>query len=102
MPDNDFLLYFPVDDLWQRIGGRPLLMFDIHRLGELMPDIQHAVHEILNAGYDSDYISDALLNRVTVGQDGTVNAEGGASYSAIIVPSVKIMPTGCQTSISVG
>lgn len=92
VPDNDFLLYFPIDDLWQRIGGRPLLMFDIHRLGERMPDIQHAVHEILDAGYDCDYISDALLNRETVGQDGTVNAEGGASYGAIIVPPVRIMP----------
>lgn len=92
VPDNDFLLYFPIDNVWQRHGGRPYMMFEIHKMDERMPDIKRAVHEIINAGYDSDYISDALLDRVNVGTDGHITAEGGATYGAIIVPPTPIIP----------
>lgn len=92
VPDNDFLLYFPIDNVWQRHGGRPYMMFEIHKMDERMPDIKRAVHEIINAGYDSDYISDALLDRVNVGTDGHITAEGGATYGAIIVPPTRIIP----------
>lgn len=30
-PDNDFLVYLPVYDMWQEQDGR-LLMFDIHKM----------------------------------------------------------------------
>jgi len=92
-PDNDFLLYFPIEDVWHRQGGNPYLMFDIHKMQQRMPDIKRAVNEIIRAGYDADYISDALLDSISVGSDGKLTAKGGAVYPALIVPPVKFMQT---------
>ena len=90
-PDNDFLLYFPIEDVWHRQGGNPYLMFDIHKMQQRMPDIKRSVTEIMRAGYDTDYISDALLDSLTVGADGRLHAKGGAIYPALIIPPVKFM-----------
>lgn len=91
-PDNDFLLYFPIEDVWQRQGGNPYLMFDIHKMNQRMPDVKANVGEILREGFDMDYISDALLDSLTVAKDdGRLTAKGGASYPALIVPDVKFM-----------
>lgn len=90
IPDNDFLLYFPIDEIWQRQGGNPLLMFEIHKMDQRMPDIKEAVNSIINAGYDLDYISDALLNEITLSENKLL-AKGGASYGAIIVPAIHFM-----------
>ncbi|MCH5234706.1 MAG: glycosyl hydrolase family 2 [Muribaculaceae bacterium] len=87
IPDNDFLLYFPIDEIWQRQGGNPYLMFEIHKMDERMPDIKEAVNNIINAGYDMDYISDALLDEITV-EGEKLSSKGGACYGAIIVPPV--------------
>ena len=90
VPDNDFLLYFPIDEIWQRQKGNPYLMFDIHKMDQRMPDIKEAVNRIINAGYDVDYISDALLNDIDV-SEGKLMARGGASYGAVIVPPIRFM-----------
>lgn len=90
-PDNDFLLYFPIEDVWQRQGGNPYLMFDIHKMQQRMPDIKRAVNEIMRAGYDCDYISDALLDSLTVAKNGMLVSKSGAEYPALIIPPVKYM-----------
>lgn len=90
IPDNDFLLYFPIEEIWQRTGGNPYLMFDIHKMSQRMPDIKEAVNQIINAGYDVDYISDNLLNDISL-VDYKLHAPGGAQYKAIIVPPAKFM-----------
>ena len=89
-PDNDFLLYFPIEEIWQRQGGNPYLMFDIHRMDQRMPDIKEAVGQIINAGFDVDYISDALIENLSVSQ-GKLTAQGGAKYEALIVPPLRFM-----------
>ncbi|MCH5241013.1 MAG: glycosyl hydrolase family 2 [Muribaculaceae bacterium] len=90
VPDNDFLLYFPIDEIWQRQGGNPFLMFEIHKMDERMPDIKEAVNAIINLGYDLDYISDSLLNEITV-RGNKLSAKGGAKYNGIIIPPVRYM-----------
>lgn len=92
VPDNDFLLYFPIEEIWQRQGGNPYLMFDIHKMHQRMPDIKRAVNEIMKAGYDADYLSDALIDRLSVDSEGHIEAAGGTSYGAIIVPPMRFMP----------
>lgn len=89
-PDNDFLLYFPVYDLWHEQGGR-LLMFDIHKMQQRAPRFISSVHSIVNSGYDVDYISDHYLTTTSV-LDGKLITEGGTSYKAIIVPGAGKMP----------
>ncbi len=90
-PDNDFLLYFPLEDIWYEQNGAPYLMFDIHKMDQRMPEVKRAVNEIINAGYDVDYVSDKLLETLKVNPDGTVSGEGNARYKAVVIPPVKLM-----------
>jgi hypothetical protein len=89
-PDNDFLVYLPIYDLWNEQEGR-LLTFDIHKMHRVAPAFIATVNEICNNGYDVDYISDRYI-RTTHCTNGQLVTSGGASYKAIIVPGVKRMP----------
>ena len=50
-PDNDFLIYLPVYDMWDEQPGR-LLLFSIHHMAKLAPKFIDAIHRINNSGYD--------------------------------------------------
>lgn len=89
-PDNDFLLYLPIYDMWQEQDGR-LLMFDIHKMSQRAPSFIEAVHRIYNAGYDVDYISDNFIRNAQC-VDGKIVTSGGISFKALIIPGVKLMP----------
>lgn len=89
-PDNDFLIYLPVYDLWHEQEGR-MLMFDIHKMAKRAPKFIDVVHQISESGYDVDYISDNFI-RTTRCVDGKLQTKGGTSYKAIIIPAVKKMP----------
>ncbi len=90
-PDSDVLLYFPIDDIWQRQDGI-YMMFDIHSMDKKMPDVKAMVGELVKAGLDPDYLSDALIADLKVKDDGSIISKGGNSYKAIIVPPVNFMP----------
>lgn len=90
-PDNDFLVYLPIWDIWHEQPGR-YLMFDIHKMRSKAPRFIEAVNSICDAGYDVDYISDAFLLQTRV-EDGQLVTPGKAAYKAIIVPGVHLMPT---------
>ena len=89
-PDNDFLIYLPVYDVWQEQDGR-LLQFDIHKMDVRMPKFIHIVQSIYQSGYDVDYISDQFILS-TKCVNGKLLTEGGSSYEALILPAVKKMP----------
>ncbi len=89
-PDNDFLVYLPVYDMWQEQAGR-LLLFGIHGMEKMAPKFIETIHQINNAGYDVDYISDKYI-RSTRFANGQLLTQGGSNYKAIIVPAVKLMP----------
>nr|WP_321408139.1 glycosyl hydrolase [uncultured Carboxylicivirga sp.] len=89
-PDNDFLVYLPVYDMWHEQDGR-LLMFDIHKMQERAPEFIEVIHRISNAGYDVDYISDSFIQSTEV-NNGDLLTSGGATYKALIVPAAKKMP----------
>ncbi len=101
-PDNDFLVYLPVRDMWRirgprndddkqasknRRGGEDLLMqFDIHTMDEKAPLFIRSILTIDSLGYDCDYISDRQLAKVRI-ENGMLVTEGGTRYRALIVPS---------------
>ena len=101
-PDNDFLVYLPVRDMWRirgprndddkqasknRRGGEDLLMqFDIHTMDEKAPQFIRSILAIDSLGYDCDYISDRQLAKVRI-ENGMLVTEGGTRYRALIVPS---------------
>lgn len=90
-PDNDFLLYFPMYDVWEEQRGKFFTMFAIHGMKERLPKFCDAVNTILQCGYDLDYISDYYIQSTTV-ENGLLKTEGGTLYKAIILPSVKYLP----------
>ena len=89
-PDNDFLVYLPVYDMWQEQGGR-LLLFDIHKMAERAPRFIEAVHRINDAGFDMDYISDSFVRTLNM-RDGLLETSGESRYKALVVPGVRLMP----------
>ncbi|MDE7409202.1 MAG: glycosyl hydrolase family 2, partial [Muribaculaceae bacterium] len=90
-PDSDVLLYFPIDDIWQRQDGI-YMMFDIHSMDKKMPDVKAMVGELVKAGLDPDYLSDALIADLSVAEDGSIVSKGGNRYKSLIVPPVNFMP----------
>lgn len=90
MPDNDFLLYLPIYDIWAEQRGNNFLTFAIHGMRERLPEFYEIVGKVRESGYDLDYISDHFLQTTTV-EDGLLKTEGGATYKALILPAVKRM-----------
>ena len=96
-PDNDFLVYLPVRDMWRkrlpRKDGKPwnlgedlLMQFDIHSMDEKAPEFIRSILTIDSLGYDCDYISDRQLAKVRI-ENGMLMTEGGTRYKALIIPS---------------
>ena len=92
MPDNDFLLYFPIYDFWNNIRKNHFLTFTVHNLTDLLPAFNRTVSDIMDAGYDFDYISDAFIASLKF-EDGELVTSGGARYQALIIPDNQYMPT---------
>jgi hypothetical protein len=90
-PDNDFLLYLPIYDMWHEMRGSYYLSFAIHGMRERLPEFCGAVDQIMSYGFDLDYISDRFLQTCTV-ENGSLRTEGGSLYKALILPSVKKLP----------
>lgn len=89
-PDNDFLVYLPVYDMWNEIPGR-FVGFDIHKMDQYAPKFIKTIQTIVSGGYDVDYISDAFI-RSTRCVENELQTVGGARYKALVVPAVRLMP----------
>ena len=95
-PDNDFLVYLPVRDMWHKRltqGEEGLFMqFDIHAMDEKAPEFIRSILAIDSLGYDCDYISDRQLAELKV-VDGQLVTAAGTRYKALIIPSgTKFLP----------
>ena len=89
-PDNDFLVYFPIHNLWERNTKNKLMQLAIHNMGKLAPDFRDAILEIDKLGFDCDYISDKYLLSSSAAE-GMVKTAGGAKYKAIVIPDNAIL-----------
>ncbi|GHT38751.1 glycosyl hydrolase family 2 [Bacteroidia bacterium] len=97
-PDNDFLLYFPMYDIWHNLRGNYFLPFAIHNVLHEIPEFTGLVEQIMNTGYDLDYISDHFLQTTTV-EKGLLKTEGRTVYKALIIPSAKHIPDATLAQI---
>ena len=97
-PDNDFLIYLPIYDMWNEQPGR-LLLFSVHHMEKLAPKFIDAIHRINNSGYDGDYISDDFI-RSTQFKDGRLVTSGGTAYKALVVPAAHLMPADVLAHLS--
>jgi hypothetical protein len=95
-PDNDILLYWPIEDFWMQPGDKLLPQFTVHARDwfEGQP-IGRTAKELWELGYAFDYVSDAQLKtaKVVDGQigNGKIQMPGG-KYQIIIVPECKYIP----------
>lgn len=90
-PDNDFLVYLPVRDMWKKNTGKLLMQFSIHAMGKLAPEFIQSILDIDRAGFDCDYISERLLMGVTY-RDGMLVTAAGTKYRGLIIPGSGDMP----------
>ena len=96
-PDNDFLVYLPIRDLWhqRKAPGEQglLLTFSIHNMGRMAPDFIKSVMKIDSLGYDCDYISDRYLMSTRY-EGGKLVTAAGTPYKGLIIPgSGKLSPS---------
>lgn len=101
-PDNDFLVYLPVRDMWAERNGKGagslLMQFDIHSMAKKAPDFIKSILDIDKAGYDCDYISDKYL-LTTSYKNGMLETAAGTRYRALIVPGSGRMPENLKAHI---
>ena len=89
---NDLLVYWPVYDVWMKPENADLQL-TIHSIDRwLYPfPFYKDVKEMIEQGYSLDYVSDRLLNGLSV-KNGLITAKSGSSYRTLIVPACKYMP----------
>lgn len=101
-PDNDFMVYLPVRDMWaERKGdgaGSLLMQFDIHSMAKKAPGFIKSILDIDNAGYDCDYISEKYLLTTTF-KNGMLETAAGTRYHALIIPGSGNMPDNVKAHI---
>jgi len=91
-PDNDILLYWPVEDFWMQPGDKLLPQLTVHARDwfEGQP-IGSVAKRLWDNGESFDYVSDAQLNTAKVTGGGEVLMPGG-KYQYIVVPECKYIP----------
>ena len=88
--DNDVLVYWPVEDLWDDAEGE-MRQLGVHKVAWLTEQPAGKLAGALMAkGYAFDFISDALLAR-TRAEKGALLTPGG-SYRTVLVPAARRMP----------
>ncbi|MBQ6063486.1 MAG: glycosyl hydrolase family 2 [Prevotella sp.] len=97
-PDNDFLVYLPVRDMWQNDTKNLLMQFDIHSMAKKAPAFIKAILQIDSLGYDCDYISEKYL-LTTNYVNGMLQTSAGTRYKGLIIPGDNIMTDKLKTHI---
>jgi hypothetical protein len=91
-PANDVLLYWPIHDFWNTDGPyvRQLTVHDSAWMTN--QPLGRTSASLWQKGIGFDYVSDRLLDRVQVADGKLVTVEG-ATYSALMVPASRLMPS---------
>jgi hypothetical protein len=91
-PDNDILLYWPIEDFWMQPGDKLLPQFTVHARDwfEGQP-IGRTAKELWDKGYAFDYVSDAQL-KTAKAENGLIHLPHSREYSVVLVPKCKYIP----------
>lgn len=89
-PDNDILLYWPIEDVWDNPKGLAIQL-TVHNVSWLTEHpFGKVARALLDRGYSLDYISDAQLGQTKA--DGHQLATAGGRYKLLVVPVTRRMP----------
>ena len=97
-PDNDFLVYLPVRDMWQQNTEKLLMQFSIHAMGKLAPEFIKSILDIDRAGFDCDYISEKYILSTTY-KNGMLETVAGTRYKGLVIPGSGKMPENVKAHI---
>lgn len=94
-PDNDVLVYWPINDYWHSCYGPKLRGFSVHGGAQgpvwvTKQPIGDLSQRLWNRGYSFDYVSDRQLTGASVA-DNRVEMPGGV-YRAVVVPPCDHIP----------
>jgi len=90
-PSNDVLVYWPIHDFWAEKGA-PVRQLTVHDAAWMTNQpIGRTSASLWRLGIGFDYVSDRLLDRLTV-KGGRLATAEGAAYEALVVPSSRLMP----------
>lgn len=89
---NDLLVYWPVYDVWMNPESSDLQLA-IHSIDKWLYPTPFCkdVKELMKQGYSIDFVSDKLLNGLTV-KNGLITTKSGSSYRTLVIPASKYMP----------
>jgi hypothetical protein len=89
-PDNDILLYFPINDLWTKYPGDILLPLDVHTYSNWFSktNFGETAQLLWDNGFTFDYISDKQIKQLIISPDGNLSIYNRSSYSLIVIPSI--------------
>ena len=99
-PDNDFLVYLPVKDMWKEDTKHLLMKFDIHSMGKKTPHFIRTILDIDSLGFDCDYISDKYLSQLTRTPEGTLRTAAGTEYRGLIIPQGTTIDAELQRQLN--
>lgn len=90
--DNDLLVYWPVYDVWMKPGSSDLQL-TIHSIDRWLYPTPFCslVKQLMKEGYTLDFVSDHLLDGLTV-KNGMLVTRSGSSYRTLVVPAADNMP----------
>jgi hypothetical protein len=92
-PDNDILLYFPLNELWTKYPGEILLYLSVHNYSNWFSNTEFGktAQFLWDHGFTFDYISDKQIQQLNVKADGKLTIRDNSSYSVIVIPAVDYM-----------
>ena len=90
-PDNDVLVYWPIEDLWHATGELAPQLTVHHTEWLTRQPIGKTARRLWDRGYAFDYISDRLLEKASSDESGRI-VTPGAQYRVLVVPPCQHMP----------
>jgi hypothetical protein len=87
-PDNEILVYFPIQDLWHK-PKKGIYMMDVHNIeksGIFNDKYRSLLEKLESSGYSFDFISDLQLGDL---EKGNIK---NTAYKSIIIPEIEYMP----------
>jgi hypothetical protein len=98
-PDNDFLVYWPLQDVWYNQQGPLIYQLPINKIAEWLEptSFYRLSKKMTQEGYSLDFISDKYLSQTQV-ENGLLKTPG-ASYKALVIPSCHFIPEATMQAI---
>lgn len=101
-PDNDILLYFPINDLWTKDRSELLLMLGVHHYDQWFSATPFGeIADLLwSHGYTFDYVSDKQISQLKIDNNNSATISGISKYKTLVVPTMDYIPESTMTELA--